>query len=397
MKIESIFLFLFFIIIGTNFDTGISYAIFGVIVLIFVITRKKIFFRITSWDFLALGFILIWFYGVILGLYLNNKPEYIIANNAGMLLYIVYYILIQINISKEKILKLLLFSSATIAIITILIFIFNLLGLPREIVGLLGESTGGSSTGQRRVYFVSQVSLYPALAFFMAAYISSKSQKKQYFNIVNINQKLKILLAFLIYTMCVAFFTASKGFMLGYIFLLFILPISLFYKGISNGFINKKIFFFIGLILILFLSLLAFGYLNIITAIFDDKDAANLARYEQLYFLLNDLTFWGKGLGSVIPGYSRNLEKPYGFELSYLSLIHKFGAFGLLAIVLYIINLWKAMRNIIKGIDVKYAITSIGCLAYLLPSIGNPLMFAPQAVILNCFAIYLLRKEKRYV
>lgn len=393
MKIESIFLFLFFIIIGTNFDTGVSYAVFGIVVCLFLITRKKILIRVRDLDLIAFGFLLLWFYGIVLGLYFHNKTEYIIANNAGMLLYLVYYILLQLNIPKEKIFKLLLFSATSIAIITVLIFIFNLLGLPQQIVELLGKSTGGSSTGQRRVYFVSQVSLFPALAYYMAAYISSNLQKKQYFNIFDFNKKMLIFFAFVFFTACVAFFTASKGFMLGYIFLLFILPFSLFYKGLYNGFINKKIFFFIILIIILFLVLLSLGYINIITAIFDDKDGANLARYEQLYYLLNDLTLWGKGLGSVIPGYSRNLDKPYGFELSYLSLIHKFGIFGAIAVILYFVILWKAIRNIIKGIDVKYAVASIGCITYLLPSIGNPLIFAPQAVILNSFAIYLLRKN----
>lgn len=393
MRTEQIFLLLFFIIIGANFDTGISYAIFGIIVCLFLITRKKILLKIKAWDFVALGFLALWLYGLGLGIYLDNKVEYIIANNAAMLLYLIYYILLQINISKEKIFNLLIISSWSIAGITFIIFLLNLVGAPQGIAELFGKATGGSSTGQRRVYFVSQIALYPALAFFMGAYISSSVQKSDYFKIYNFKQKLYVFIAFSIYTICVAFFTASKGFMLGYIFLLFILPISLFYKGMSKGFINKKIFFFLALIVVLFLSLLMFGYLNIITSTFDDKDLANLARYEQLYYLLNDLTFWGKGLGSVIPGYSRNLDKPYGFELSYLSLIHKFGVLGLFAVMLYIIIICKAIRNIISGNEVKYAITSIGCITYLLPSIGNPLLFAPQAVVLNSLAIYLLRKK----
>ncbi|RZK40532.1 MAG: hypothetical protein EOO90_14745 [Pedobacter sp.] len=393
MKIESLFLFLFFIIIGTNFNASISYVIFGVIVLLFLITRKRILLRATTWDFLALGFILLWMYGLLLGLYLKNRPEYIVANNAGMILYVVYYLLLQIDISKEKIFQTLLYASASIGIITLLIFVFNLLGIPQEIVGLLGESTGGASTGQRRVYFVSQISLFPGLAFFIGVYISSSLQKKQYFNVVKYGEKLKVFLLFLFYTICVALFTASKGFMMGYIFLLFLLPVALFYRGVMNGRLNKKIFFFFGMIIVLFLLLLSLGYVNIITSTFDNKDISNLARYEQLYFIINDLTFWGRGLGSVIPGYARNLDKPYGFELSYFSLVHKFGIIGIFAIIFYLIIIWRAMRNIVKGINVKYALVSLGCITYLLPSIGNPLMFAPQAVVLNSFAIYLLRKK----
>jgi hypothetical protein len=141
---------------------------------------------------------------------------------------------------------------------------------------------------------------------------------------------------------------------------------------------------------------MSLGYINIITAMFDNNDTANILRYEQLFYLLNDLTIFGKGLGAVIPEYSRNLEKPYGFELSYLNLIHKFGVFSLVLIILYCVTLIKAFKNIVKGYNVKYAVIAIGAMCYLLPSIGNPLLFAPQAVVLNCLALYIIRKDKVY-
>jgi membrane-associated HD superfamily phosphohydrolase len=182
--------------------------------------------------------------------------------------------------------------------------------------------------------------------------------------------------------------------MLGYIYVLFIIPFCLFSKSVYNGKVNKKVFSFILVIVILLISLIFLGYFNIFAAISDKNDKANIARYEQLYLLIKDLTIYGRGLGAIIPGYSRNLDKPYGFELSYLSLIHKFGILSILVIILYLKTISKAMKNIFNGVEVKYSVISIGAMGFLLPSIGNPLLFAPQAVTLHCLALYLLNNRK---
>ncbi|MEQ7800900.1 hypothetical protein ABDJ41_13940 [Pedobacter sp. ASV1-7] len=362
--------------------------------LLFFLVQRRFYLRTIAWDFIAFGFILLWAYGLILGFLSGNKLSYIVANNAGMVLYFVYYLLLQFRIPKEKIYKLAIYAGVSIGCITVLLFIFSFTNIPANFLFFLGEFTGGSSTGQRRIYFVSQISLFPALALYMSAFIASRYQKLEYFDVRNLKQNIRVFFAFMFFTMCVMFFTASKGFMLGYLFILFTLPFALFFRGFYHGYINKKIIFFLVLLVILVVLLLSFGYFNIITATFDNKDEANIRRYEQLFYLLQDLTIWGKGLGAVIPGYSRNLDKPYGFELSYLSLIHKFGIFGIVAVLLYLVIIFKAIANVIIGYNVRYAITAIGCMCYLLPSIGNPLLFAPQAVVLNCLALYLLRKEK---
>lgn len=393
LKISLIFQVLIFLIIGTNFSTAISYFSFLFMAVIFVITRKKLLTSVKKWDFIAAYFLFLWLYGIILGFFLKNETSYIIANNAGMTLYFLYFILLQVRFPKLRLYKLILWSSYSIGVITILIFLFNILGVPKEIVNLLGESTGGASTGQQRVYFVSQVTLFGGFSFFLSASICSKYQKIEYFDIRNFKQQIAVFIGFLFFTICIAFLTASKGFMLGFLFLTFFISAALFYKKLSSGIVNVKIFYLIGLIFVFVFSLLSLGYFNIITATFDEEDLGNLARYEQLYFLVNDLTFWGKGLGSTISDYSRNLEKPYGFELSYLSLLHKFGVFGVFGILLYIVTFLKGLRNIVNGKNVKYATVAVGCLGYLLPSIGNPLMFAPQSVLLHCIALFLLREE----
>src|SRR5690606_12706420 len=132
---------------------------------------------------------------------------------------------------------------------------------------------------------------------------------------------------------------------------------------------------------------------NILTAMFSTNDEANIDRYEQLYFLLNDLTFWGKGSGAVISGYSRNVDKPYGFELSYLNLVHKVGVMAIFVILAYASLIIRSFSQIAANYNTKYAIAALGAMTYLFIAIGNPLLFAPQSVLLHCCALYFLRDK----
>lgn len=397
IKFSSLILILLFLSIGINTGTVYNYLFFVLITLLtfFYIVRKGSIFKDLSFeDSIPLGFILLWIYGLVLGLLKGNRIEYIVANNAGMVLYFLYYIIIQYQIPKRLIFKLLVWSSFSICLITILLYSFNVFGISSGPISLLlGDFVSGSSTGQRRIYFVSQMTLYPALALYLAVFLSSRNTLAEELRSHNVGNRFWVIACVLAFTLCLVFFTASKGFMLGYIFLLFILPIGLYSKGLSEGRVNRNIIIFLVLIFILVITLLSFGYFNIITSIVDSDDDANLLRYEQFIYLIDDLTFWGKGLGSVIPGYFRNEDKPYGFELSYLSLIHKFGVFSIVAIALYVVTIVRALKNLFIGHEVMYSSVAIGAMCYLLPSIGNPLLFAPQAVVLHCLAIYLLKKR----
>lgn len=106
--------------------------------------------------------------------------------------------------------------------------------------------------------------------------------------------------------------------------------------------------------------------------------------------MLDDLSFWGKGLGATISGIVRSQDAPYGFELTYINLIHKFGVFSLFlfggwAYMFFrsICILWKS-----KNIESVIVFSSLG---YMFPSIGNPLLMHPTLVLLNCLTLYLIK------
>lgn len=400
INIRTLILIFVFFILGTNRPTTDCYIVFGVITFFtfyYILTKGTIHLKVFSWDFLPAMMLLVWAYGIVMGFYNKNKTAYIFANNAGMVVYFFYYILLQLNISKEKIYRLILFCSFTVAIIAIILYLFTVMNLvTKSVTDVLGEFGGGSSTGQMRVLFVNEIILFPALAIYMSKIIASKKQKLEYFGPVKLSDSFKEILAFGVYTMIIAFFTASKGYMLACLFLFFIIPFSLTIKSLYFGRISKNVIVFLVLIVILIVAVLSLGYFNIITSIFDDNDESNIKRYRQLYYLLNDLTVWGRGSGALVAGYrDRPDDAPYGFELSYMNLLHKFGVVAVIAIIVYLIIFLKATKNIIQGRNVKYSITALGGLCFLLPAIGNPILFAPQSVMLHCFSMYLLRDNNR--
>ena len=246
VTVNTAFLILFFLIVGINTGSGTCYLLLFSILFLFIFRTQKFFIKVKAWDFIAGAFLFIWLYGLILGFSYGNKVGYVIANNAGMILYILYYILLQLRISKEKIYNLLLIAGISNSIITILLFVLSIIGIPPESTKLLlGEASSGASTGQRRVYFISQIALYCPMAIYMTAFIGSKYQKLDFFGVQGLRDNVKVFFSFLFYTACILLLTASKGFMLGYIFILLLLPFSIFFKGISQGRINKKIIFFL--------------------------------------------------------------------------------------------------------------------------------------------------------
>lgn len=157
------------------------------------------------------------------------------------------------------------------------------------------------------------------------------------------------------------------------------------------GKLNKKSIFLMLLSIVMIFIIFSLGYFNIISEMFDSDDVSNIERYAQLYELLSDLSIEGQGLGAVIPGgYNRNQNLPYGFELSYINILHKLGIVGIIVLFLYLNTFILIYRNIKRG-EYLYSALALGCVCYLFPGIGNPVVFAPNCVVLHCFALYLLR------
>ena len=396
-------------ILASNLNTSFYYLIFiGTIFTtsIFKIVNLRFSIRLIKLQFLDLipgGFLLIWFYGMCLGLLNDNKIEFIVRNFAGMTLYLIYYVFLNNKTTKETIFRVVYSASIIVIINTIILSILaNLLNInifKSPIIQILfGELIGGSSTGQSRIFFVGQIVIFVASSVTASRLIQvhryskrcqHSSKTKWINNFFKLKSRLLAIVIIIVSFYALLIVPASKGYFLGAICLSISLAV-----GLQVFRLKKKghlLYLTIAIVLITFLFIL--GYENIASAIFDKNDIANIARYKQLEFLLNDITVFGKGLGAEVPGYFRNDKLPYGFELIYVNLFHKFGIFATVLVSNYIYSFYQAAKSLQKKeIELKYSAASLGAMCFIFPSLGNPLLYHPQLVILHCFALLLIRK-----
>ena len=327
-----------------------------------------------------------------IGFFNGNKSEYIIANFAGMFCYILYYFLVLFKVSVSSLVKILLVATISTSTIASVYYIFDIIGIDSSFLNnFLGEINQGSSTGQLRAYFTGLTVGFTIWVLSFMYLLIGKSEKNL-FLFEGIKSRNYIWL-FLLTTFILYFATASKGFMLSGVFYFLVLPVLLYGKKMVSGKMSPSFFLFIVFILLVIGVLVVFDYSNIVTKMFDSEDSSNALRYLQLTYIVDDITILGKGLGAIIPNFSRSDEAEYGFELSYINLIHKFGIFACVLFFNWAYVLFKASLNVYHRKNVFNSSLSLGCMGYLFPSAGNPLLMHPACVILNCIALYLLRKK----
>lgn len=390
-----------FILLVLNQPTSFYYALFFLMFIVWVLKLiianfkiKIIKTRLLLIDLIPLIFFMVWLYGFILGFINKNEPIFIIRNFAGMVAYLFYYIFFIQKLSKERLFKILYISSVLVMLQNIILFLFrDYLSIDIYtnpiITKLFGRLISGSSTGHSRIYYPGQSSIFILLAVTISQIMTSR----KYFgeNRISFRFFLQVLL-FAMASFALLFIPASKGYYLAAIVLLLILTLRIIYSN-NKIKLNIKTFIYILIVLLLSISIALLGYYTIVTSIFASDDASNILRYEQMGYLLRDINFVGHGLGAVISGYQRNTELPYGFEITYLNLFHKFGIIGGgLLMLCYFYSFWIGVKTIKKSINLKYSVTAIGCLGFIFPSLGNPLLFHPQNVLLHCLALLMIRK-----
>jgi hypothetical protein len=388
LNVKKIILALLFCCIGIFASSGICYVAFAVIIfltLLSVLLRPefKISFNQIE-DLIPLAFMGVWIYGVIVGLVRHNQPKYIFANFAGMIVYAFYYVLIVFRIPKLTVFKIAFYGGVTIATFTTIIFYLNSWGI-------ISLYRGWSSTGQVRVFITILATAYIPWLYTVSLFFMPNSKKeilRSTFSIKNITS----LFIFLICSFSILYISASKGFTLGVLFYFIFVPVLFYSPKFLKGKLNVKLPIFLTFILILFVVYSSLGYGDIVTKLFAKVDISNKARYDQLDFIINDFNFFGNGLGATIKGLVRSISTPYGFELTYLNLIHKFGFMSLILFLGWTYLFIKIIGRILVGKELLFNIAAFGALGYMLPSIGNPLLMHPACVMLNCIALYLTRK-----
>lgn len=123
---------------------------------------------------------------------------------------------------------------------------------------------------------------------------------------------------------------------------------------------------------------------------FSVSEQSNATRHEQRSLILSETTLFGNGLGAPLrSGYARHSDG-YGFELTYFNLAHKLGVFMFPLILSYLVTVGLALSRMVRLKRPIEASLALGCMLYLIPGIGNPILLAPTMVVLHCAAMYLL-------
>lgn len=383
LSIKNLICIALFAFWATNFTTAIYYIVF-LFLSFFVICRillNPFLIFYSAQDKIAISFILVWIYGIILGLIRGNPIQYVCANFAGMICYMSYFYFVQFKCKLYQLTKIVLLCGIILSLYSIIRLFSFLLGFN------ISADVGISSTGQLRVYFSTLSIVYALLGG--SFYLLLNRKIKVPFLFLN---KSWIVFAYFILAIFALFFVASsKGFMLGGLFIIGIIPLCLYIRSLIHGRINPNLFGILFLFFIIVVALFYFDYFSIIENMFDGEDSSNSVRYEQLVDILNDCSFIGRGLGASVPNVVRSEEGPYGFELTFINLIHKFGFLSIILFFNWIYMFTKLIQFVFLRKSTFYSIIALSSLGYMFPSIGNPLLMHPSLVILNCLTLYFIK------
>lgn len=135
-------------------------------------------------------------------------------------------------------------------------------------------------------------------------------------------------------------------------------------------------------------------YLSQMASIFDFKDdASNVERATQFGFLFEEISrhpFFGSGAGAAA-GYTRSVEQPWAYELTYIALVFQYGIVGFLFYFAGVILLTYGLLISIRrsgALSFSYFFLS-GFLSFLIANASNPYLgkFDYMWIIFIPFAI----------
>ena len=405
-SIFSLYILFTLALANTSRQLYVAYLIIMAIAFAYILLKGKISKFNKSNDWIPFIFILIWAYGFFLGFLNGNNTYFVVSCFAGMITYTVYYILIIFKMHKEKLFRIIVFSSFIVLLITlssaILFYLLDIDIYHDPTVQLFfGEFRGGASTGQIRIFQLKQVMIFVLWSLALLKVFGGKRLSRSHIEkgwkdrLFNFTYTRLTFFLLLLTSFALIFIPVSKGYFLA---LLVITCIYLYATLIEifKHFLVVKLVLLLLFFCIAFFTLNYFNYLNIAEAIFDVQDPGNINRVEQFSYLIQDMTFLGKGLGAVVSGSIRNESRPYGFELVYVNIFHKFGIFAIIILLAYFKTFYDVVKKMIyRQVDWRYSATALGLMSFLFPAMGNPILFSPQIVLMHCLALFLIRDENK--
>ena len=338
--------------------------------------------------FIPIFYLLVWSYGFIRGFVMENQTVSIISNFAGMVAYAHFLLIKTDKISIEKMLTLVFW----IGVFNLLFgFLYTAFFLGSgQLIITLGSMIGGQS----RVFFSANV-----ITVFCMIFVSLADSAFQLNGLNLIIGKSKILgfllrseLGYYIMVLYYVILPFGKGFIVNFILVIAFLPVVSFIRSQTV----RKFMVFRLLFAVFVIGSLVYKsdseFNDTFLGNFGFEASGNTVRAEQSKALLDEASLFGAGLGaSLKSGYTRD-DLGYGFEQSYENVIHKFGIFiGSLFLMGHFFIVLNSFRNFVKRWDVISAFGFAGSFGILIPSSGNPILFAPAHVLIHVLSISILQ------
>ena len=392
-KFVLVLLFLIMLALPIAWFYDLGYVLYGVLVATFLvnaITSTRPGFGFILLDLVPASFVVCWFYGLVLALAYGNDRESVIRNFAGMTCYGLYFIFRSAAVSRPALTRLLLYVAFSNMLVGFVLMIVGILS------GGLVYSIFDLASGNVRVIYSGNVSI--AFCVIAVSVFRSLGVLDGWQKYVGGGRFLRWLVESDLFFYLSSFYYIvlpyGRGFIINYFILMVVAPVfSILITGKFRawGYVRRSF------VLILFFL----GYMLSSDSFSENSSAAgdffrldhrsNETRLEQGAALREEFTFLGAGLGAPLKSrYSRD-ERGYGFEQSYENLMHKVGLFSVILFFMYAYTVVVATRAVFAGLDM-YSVLSLALgFCFLIPSAGNPMLFAPVHVALHCISLYLSR------
>lgn len=315
-----------------------------------------------------------WGYGVILGIKMGNNRSYIIRNNAGMVMYILFYFLINADIKKINISKLLERLSELIVLINLLGFVIinfapqNIITLYMRIPVLNCLQIGGVLGGFQPVLHYGRELIY--ICYGCALWDVLKTGK------IFSRSMIKVL---------IVVFLSIVGMRSGGAQLAVLMSTAIIALSFFRNYINKNFLLIINAAVAVVLIYLLLGGTVPLASIFSKEDIGNSVRYEQISYFMKHMAYLGNGFGADLS----EIGRTYVMEISYIDLFYKVGIFSIPVFLCYIITFYYGFKYLRKN-NSRYATIPLTCMSYVYSALGNSVLFTSSSVLLHIIALYYL-------
>ncbi len=322
-----------------------------------------------------------WGIGAFIGILNGVETTHVFRNFFGLLVYLLFPIVLIVSPSSKSLYLVVLFAG-------IVQMVYGFEASIQRISNPVNFLFESSISELRSFYSTGFIAIFPLFTVGIAYQLIPK----RYF--IESNCRLidffsKSFIFTLLTFIALVVPAMSKGYILATALLLLGVAFSSFVFFLKSGILSKKLCILL-IISIILLAMLPTSFYRALFFAFSSQEVSNAIRVEQFDYLVDDLTFIGNGLGSSLSsGYVRD-DTGYGFELTYLNLIHKLGVFSIFLFLSYILTIIIALIRILNGVFLFESFFAIGLMGYLVVGLGNPLLLSPGAVVLHCVAMYTL-------